>query len=202
MNEGTPYTLTVNYNASSSLVGFSIYCGAWIDWNNDGTFDDARERIMTTDVGPAGATTQTGASFTPTVVGTFRMRVIMQTGSNPTNPCTTGGGENGEAKDFKVIVDPVNVNTLEINAANNFTIHPNPSNLNGVYFKFNTLNNKLLTIKLIDLLGKTVEQKVVFAKTTGEQQFIDFNDVTSGIYNIEITDGTSAQRIKLILTQD
>ncbi len=111
LTEGTPSALTVNYNNSSdpTLFGFDIFCAAWVDWNNDGTFDDATERIMTSKLGPGGATTQAGANFTPTVVGTFRMHVILQTGSNPTKPCTTDGGENGEAKDFKVIVSPFSV---------------------------------------------------------------------------------------------
>jgi hypothetical protein len=53
LTEGTPSALTVNYNNSSNptLFCFDIFCGAWVDWNNDGTFDDATERIMTSKLG-------------------------------------------------------------------------------------------------------------------------------------------------------
>lgn len=201
LTEGTPYALTVNYNNSSdpNVVGFDIFCGAWIDWNNDGTFDDVTERIMTTNVGPAGATTQTGANFTPTMVGTFRMRIILQTGSNPTNPCTTGGGDNGEAKDFKVVVAPISVGNAETNKQLNLKVYPNPSQLNGIFIEgLNQLNSNI-SVKVIDVLGKTMEQKWMSVKSNGAQ-FIELNTAPKGIYNLEITDGNSVQNHKIVLS--
>lgn len=198
--EGMPYALTINYNASSSLVDFSIYCGAWIDWNNDGTFDDVTERIMTTSVGPSGAITQTGANFTPSVAGTFRMRVILQTGSNPTNPCTTGGADNGEAKDFKVVVAPNAVGYSAIDKHLNLKVYPNPSQLNGVFIEgLNSLNTNI-SVKLIDVLGKTVDQKWISLKSDGAL-FIEMSNTPNGIYNLEISDSNLVQNYKIVLTK-
>jgi hypothetical protein len=199
LTEGNSYALTINYNASSSLVDFSIYCGAWIDWNNDGTFDDATERIMTTNVGPAGAITQTGANFTPVAVGTFRMRLILQTGSNPTNPCTTGGVDNGEAKDFKVVVAPVSVGNIAFDKQSNFKVYPNPSELNGIFIEGLNNLNSVIQVKLIDVLGKTVVQKLITANTNGAQ-FIELLNTPKGIYNLEVTDGKSIHNFKIVLS--
>jgi len=100
------YSLTVTYNNSpSTLSPYTVYYGAWVDWNNDGTFDNSTERILETNVDANGPTSLIGSSFTVPFGGTFRMRIICQTTNNPTDPCTTGGNLNGEAKDFKIIAN-------------------------------------------------------------------------------------------------
>jgi len=197
--EANAYALTINYNNSSNaLSSFSIYAGAWIDWNNDGTFDNVTERIMTSNVGPSGATTQTGASFNALVAGTYRMRVILQTASDPI-PCSTDIGQNGEAKDFKIIVDPIQVGLNSKSGTSNFAIFPNPSNLNGFYIKGIANENKQIQLKLIDMLGKIVENKTLIIQKSGEQQFVSFNEATEGIYLLEITDGLAIQKSKIVL---
>jgi len=199
LTEGNAYALTVNYNASSSLSPFSIYCGAWIDWNNDFTFDNVTERIMTTNVGPAGAISQTGAPFTAAVAGTFRMRIILQTGSDPV-PCSTDIGQNGEGKDFKVVVDPSVGILLQENAAK-LTFYPNPSDLNGIFIKGLSTKNKQVHLKISDMYGNTIEQKIISADASGKELFLKLDHITAGLYLIDLMDGNTVYTQKIVFTR-
>lgn len=197
--EGNAYALTVNYNASSSLSPFSIYCGAWIDWNNDFTFDNVTERIMTTNVGPAGAISQTGASFTAAVAGTFRMRIILQTGSDPV-PCSTDIGQNGEGKDFKVVVDPSVGILLQENVAK-LTVYPNPSDIAGVFIKGLTAKNKQIQVKISDILGNAIEQKSIITDGSDKDLFLKLDHIQAGVYFIDLMDGNTVYTQKITFTR-
>ena len=94
---------TIKYNTTPNYSGTYRY-GLWVDWNQDGTFDDSGdERIYNTDA----YITITEKSFTipaNTTPGDYRMRVIIDylgTG-NYLNPC--GSNTNGEAEDYKLKV--------------------------------------------------------------------------------------------------
>lgn len=197
LTEGNSYQLTVNYNASSSLTPFSIYCGAWVDWNNDLVFDNATERIMTSNVGPAGAVTQTGAPFIAAVAGTFRMRIILQTGSNPTNPCNTGGGDNGEAKDFKIVVAPASVGTSELKTLGEVYVYPNPGSTNSLFIKGLNSQHGTVLVELFDVLGNLVDQKLISAHDNRDQ-FVEFKSNAQGVYYLNLSCGDLHKSLKIV----
>ncbi|AMC11333.1 hypothetical protein Lupro_08715 [Lutibacter profundi] len=101
--QGSSYNLTVNVNTDGD---YTIYAFVWIDWNQDGDFDDAGETYdmgYATDVSD-GATSLSPLSITvPTgaTLGSTRMRVSAKYNSDPTS-CETGF--DGEVEDYTVDV--------------------------------------------------------------------------------------------------
>lgn len=91
---GGTYTVSVEFGDCSDGSQFDGAGGVWIDWNNDGDFDDANETIGTALVAVSvGNITQ---NFTINVpggqpLGNFRMRIVQtETGTLGTiSPCGT-----------------------------------------------------------------------------------------------------------------
>jgi hypothetical protein len=106
---GSTQNLTVNLNTDGN---FTVYSYAWIDWNQDGDFDDPNE---TYDLGatfnnPDGPTTNSPLPITipeNAALGDTRLRVLCQYYffTIPTNgPCD--GSSDGEIEDYTITVVP------------------------------------------------------------------------------------------------
>ncbi len=98
---GQSYTLSV-----STSTQFGENCRAWIDWNNNGTFEDPAERVLN-----GQNNTQHQASITVPVTAVtdtlLRMRVISDVGGGPggnIQPC--GNPFFGQCEDYGVKVIP------------------------------------------------------------------------------------------------
>ncbi len=102
MNAGLNYNFSVKHDYGSQNVRI------WIDFNNDGTFDDAAPELVasasSTLVGANNITS--GAITIPSTVtpGTYRMRVADRFSSQPI-PCNVDGY--GEAHDYTVVIGAV-----------------------------------------------------------------------------------------------
>ena len=92
---------TYSFTACKNL-NYTRYLELWVDWNQDGDFEDANEQILngTHSVNPCyigSLTVPVGAASGSTV-----MRVIMANGGAPTNPC--GAYSFGETEDYTLNV--------------------------------------------------------------------------------------------------
>ena len=101
--------LTVGQNYTLSVVHdqpTNHNCAAWVDWNNDGVFDDVNERILTS----TSSLTSTATFYVPAtaVLNTpLRMRVSADYDfSAAPTPCSNL--DYGQAEDYTVIIDPNN----------------------------------------------------------------------------------------------
>lgn len=99
VSAGNSYTLTVTPTWTGTV--YSEGYAAWIDWNQDGDFNDAGEQVWS-----LGATSNTPVSGTVSVPsgatpGATRMRVSMKYNGTPT-ACESF--EYGEVEDYTVIV--------------------------------------------------------------------------------------------------
>ena len=146
---------TINVNAASIIgmtltSGFSYftydeYWKVWIDYNQDGVFDDATEAAISQMVPrPPNGTQSHEANLTVFVKGGFaqdfttRMRVSMQRGAYP-NPC--GVLAFGEVEDYSIkILAAQQQNTPDLSVAN--FLAPN-SGMQGaiVPFSFDLVNS-------------------------------------------------------------
>ncbi|GAA4244264.1 GEVED domain-containing protein [Winogradskyella damuponensis] len=109
--QGSDIDLTVNLNTDGP---YTIYAKAWIDWNQDGTFDTSTEEYA---LGTANDETDGPTTLSPLTIsvpagatlGNTRMRVSCQYGSYP-GACT--GSTDGEIEDYTINIIPATTDTL------------------------------------------------------------------------------------------
>lgn len=118
---GGSYDLSVNLETDGS---YTIHSLVWIDWNQDGDFDDSNEEY---DLGDANNVSNGPTSLSPlsitvpatAAVGNTRMRVTARYNSDPAS-CQTSF--DGEVEDYTVIVQsPSGSLTSDIVSAAGFT---------------------------------------------------------------------------------
>lgn len=102
LGRGNPYTLTVKNGSCGSY--YTMDKRAWIDFDQNGVFDDPAERIMDT-TSTAALQAQSSSFIVPAnaMLGITRMRVIGDE-SGPSDPC--GSYSYGETEDYTIeIID-------------------------------------------------------------------------------------------------
>ncbi|HGY10576.1 MAG TPA: DUF11 domain-containing protein, partial [Oceanithermus profundus] len=100
--QGNTYTFDL---ATYNEAGVSGYLNAWIDWNHDGDFADAGERVVSNQLVTAGGASTTQVSVTvPTTTGggTTYFRAIYSE-NTISSPDASGGGT-GEVEDYAFLI--------------------------------------------------------------------------------------------------
>jgi hypothetical protein len=102
---GVSYTLTISKNNCTTTGAFSGRFSAWIDWNNDGDFDDAGEQVLSDASASNGPISATVTVPIGAASGTKRMRCIFREGA--TAPSSCGTYSFGETEDYTINVAPL-----------------------------------------------------------------------------------------------
>jgi len=191
-------TLSMGYSSTTYNEWFKV----WIDYDQNGIFDDPSEKIY--DSG-AGVTTTVSGSFTvplTATLGSTRMRVSMKyVGTGDTGqPTACLAFAYGEVEDYCVDVQmPSAVSDLGENDNLIHTLYPNPANdvinLNLFYYSnFTGLN----TISLVNAVGQTVLTSNITSKYTQ----ISTAGLSNGVYNyvLKLSDN-SLRRGKLVISK-
>jgi hypothetical protein len=97
-NTGATVNFSVNINGISGGLGVAV----WVDWNNNGSFDDAGDKVFTT-TSYQSSNPVTGSFIVPATAtaGTKRMRV--RTDFNSSAPSACGNITSGETEDYSFI---------------------------------------------------------------------------------------------------
>ncbi len=97
--QNVPITLTPEFASKP----YDEYWSVWIDFNNDGDFDDAGELVLQ----KYGTSTVSGSIQIPNnATGTVRMRIGMQYKNYPSSAC--GNVNYGEVEDYTISLDGEN----------------------------------------------------------------------------------------------
>ncbi len=92
------------------------------------------------------------------------------------------------------------VNFIKPAQGENWSVYPNPSNLNGINLTTAALKSEFINLSLCDVTGKLVYSKKISTSKQGNTQFIAFDQVVTGVYYLSISDGYLNKTIKVILT--
>ncbi len=92
----------------------TCYLAAWLDWNNDGDFEEAGERILLDRAVTNGAQTITFDIPGGTVFGTFNTRFRLYPASTDGRAQTTGLIEGGEVEDYQWVFSPTAIDLLNL----------------------------------------------------------------------------------------
>lgn len=190
------YDLTVHANTDGNYTTHTL---VWIDWNQDCDFDDANEEydLGTADNVPDGATSLSPLTVTvpnDAVFGSVTMRVSTRYNFDPT-PCQNGA--DAEVEDYTVIVvDPTA--SIDDFAFEGFKLYPNPSN-GDFHLSFETVDYEKAFIKISDVTGRTVFTREYRDVGNVFAENIVVNNISSGIYLLQISNGNKMSTRKLVI---
>jgi hypothetical protein len=185
---GESYDITVTANTYYTDDEYAI----WIDWNNDGDFEDSGERVGYTKVDDNFSnvynfTVPSSATLNEDLV--MRVRTSYEPSDGAIDPC--GTSQYGEVEDYTVKVEEAGTNAIENNDLSRISIYPNPTN-NIVYVNMtNILNLKSITLR--DITGRVITQN---SNPNGTVQF-DLSNEAKGVYfiNIESENGSTTKKV-------
>jgi hypothetical protein len=80
-----------------------------------------------------------------------------------------------------------------------WSIFPNPTNLNGVYIKNTNIDAKEVTLKIIDLTGKVIKMETINNIDANASLFVGFENISTGLYMLELNDGMNSTNTHLII---
>ena len=183
LNANTAYTMAVKVGVGNTADDELL--DAYIDYNNDGAFNNTSERIFQS---AAGTGKKNGAEFnvtftTPTV-GAFtanqklRMRLISGFDNAVATIANSFTSDYGNIEDYSVAISTtLKSNNFDVDAKK-LNVYPNPtSNILNIY---NETTVELVTISLFDVVGKQVYKGLNVSQ-------IDVNLLENGIYIAKFT---------------
>ncbi len=200
----SPIQLNTGYNSLTLTPGYrgrsyKEYWRVWIDYNNDGDFNDWGECVYqkkrkNTVYGSFNISSSKAG-------GTYTMRIGMRYGSYP-NPCGYCGY--GEYEDYKVTISGgqgrvrnggETFTALEDESIKEVTLYPNPNNGN---FSLQFEGEYTSTIQVI---VRSVDGKLVYNKTISPESFmnrldIDVSTQAKGMYIMQIREGDYVKTMK------
>ncbi len=203
---GAPLAISVYPGFSGS--SYTEYWNVWVDFNQDGDFDDANELL---DSG-SGAGPLFGNPTIPSdaSLGETRLRVSMRYNSFPPS---CGSFQYGEVEDYTIniqggatIVTSDQGSSTSLRSIgeevepNNLRLSPNPTS-ELVNVEYISREGGQVNTYITDLTGRTVQFSTMqFGK--GENKVrIDVSSLNSGIYMFKIVDGDFVSTQKLMVVE-
>ena len=196
VNRSSSYDLNVYVNTDGN---YTTYTKAWIDWNQNCSFNDAGEEY---DLGTATNTLVDGelTSNSPysimipvdAVLGTTIMRISTKYNSTA-SACENGF--DGEVEDYGINVLP----TLAVEefGFEKFKVYPNPNN--GTFtITLNGSVERKIDISVYDLRGRIIYKKS-YPNVGDFNTDIKLNHVQSGMYILNVSDGVKQSTKKIII---
>lgn len=193
VKKGETHTLTVNVNTHGN---YPVETRAWIDWNQNCSFDAGEEYNLGNARNVANGVTSAPASIVipnDAVLGTTVLRVSTKY-NTPATACQ--GAFDGEVEDYAIVVEDASA-SIEDFSFDGFNLYPNPSN--GTFnLKFDVVNTDKVSVKLFDLRGRLVDSKDFYNTATNFAERLDFR-ATSGMYLIQIKNGNKQTTRKVVI---
>ncbi|MDG4945692.1 T9SS type A sorting domain-containing protein [Weeksellaceae bacterium KMM 9713] len=172
---GTTETIVIKGNTNGP---WENYLMVFIDWNQDGDFDDENETYtIPTPLAGSNGLDDVQVSYdievpSDALRGNTRMRVKKNFGpQNLENPCV--GGSFGQAEDYTVNVGSLSVHDVDLLE---FSYYPNPVK-DILTFK---TNQSLNEVSVYDAMGKFLMNK----KFTNSEYQLDLSHLPTGVYTL------------------
>ena len=190
LEQGGSYIYTITHTRDAALFPDARNnIRIWIDYNNNGSFDDTSETVISLDAETFGIT---GGSFTVpsnATLGNTRMRVTIKMSEDAGRVLPTSCdipadilGYHGEFEDYMVNITGI-TGTEERSMSNKVIVSPNPST--GI-FSIQS-ETKISMIEIINVLGAQV-----YSETINEENIeIDLTGQPKGIYFYTLTNNAN-----------
>ncbi len=204
LNKRGSYIISVSPGFTSYFNISGLYTRVWIDWNQDGDFNDPGEVVFS----PGGASyfLRVGIVHVPAnaLSGRTRMRVAVSAQGFPSN---CGSFAYGEVEDYSIVVagsttgKNTEVETTEPVIANeSFKLYPNPVSEELVIQRSISDQSKVVDASAAMVMLDANGRIVLSAKLTRSTEVIDVRRYPSGIYFIQLKTKISITTQKIIIS--
>ncbi|MCH3880886.1 MULTISPECIES: reprolysin-like metallopeptidase [Tenacibaculum] len=205
----TSVSTTVNTDEEHQIsvtfdtAGFQDHVYVFIDWNKDYVFNITDERYdLGTHLDDVSTATLNITIPSDAVTGNTRMRVVLEyTGTSAPHgdgPCTANYASGwGETEDYTIEVQNPAA-SIEDFAFSGFNLYPNPSN-GEINLAFEVINTDEVKTQLYDLRGRKVNQKTFKNVSTQFSEKLIYDNVSTGIYLLRISNGGKISTRKIII---
>ena len=195
-------TAANTFSVTIGTCGTNAYTSAFkifIDYNQNGSFEEAGETVYTSDTATALTYTKTG-SFTVTTSaasGNTLMRIVNKETEFANTIDSCGTYVYGETEDYLVNI-PSLVGIEENDMLNTISVYPNPTS--GL-FNISTSNANFtqLTISVLDIQGKEVYNTSDKNNSNNYNKEINLDGLAKGIYYIKLNTGNAVKVQKVVL---
>ncbi|HUW05803.1 MAG TPA: GEVED domain-containing protein [Williamwhitmania sp.] len=180
-NVGIGTSQTIYFSAGFKSTSYTEYWAVWIDWNQNGTFEDS-EKMVT---GSSSSSSTLSGTFTvpsTATLGKTRMRVTMKYNAAPTS-CETFSY--GEVEDYSVNVVSNGAKNLNDNntiaeqigneTANAVEIYPNPAK-SSIHVNIRSAEGAIM-VRIYDMRGALVKEVL-----HQDNNDIDISNLPAGTY--------------------
>ena len=187
---GSTQTLTVSTNRQ-----FNHRTSVWIDYNRDGVFDNATERVYSAAQG--GNRVQIALALPATVAAT-RMRITVALNNNNPNPCATNQGE-AEVEDY--ILAPLVLATRPGQALPALSVGPVPSADGRLHVQLSEASAAgRYTVEALNVLGARLlatELRLSAASATD----LDLSGLPTGLYLLRFTNAQGQTAVRRVVRE-
>ena len=193
---GNEYTLV--FSADFDSTSYTEYWKVWIDYDQNGTFEDDEVIAVNTSTSSANVSQEIVIPSTA-VLGTTRMRVSMNYSAEETTACQIF--QYGEVEDYSITILSGNrifdndliAKSAVVETLPSMVVYPNPAkNIFTIKLIENINETNTYTYKVISLVGKIV----LSGNVTNNE--INISSLASGLYLIEVFDGEKIRTTKLV----
>jgi hypothetical protein len=196
---GMNYDLSVRANSDGN---FQVITRVWVDWNQNCSFDDPGEEYdLGTSANIADALTVNSPLMVTVPNDAAEGNTIMRVSTKYTDPnanqfpTSCEAGFDGEVEDYTLNV--LNNLSVDDNELDNLSIYPNPNN--GTFnIGFNPRSGEDISIQVFDIRGRIIYSKA-FNTVSRFEEAIKLNNAQSGVYLLNISDGSQKVTKKIIV---
>jgi len=200
-NDFTNQVATVNVGDTNQIsvqltVDGNDYLYVFIDWNQNGTLDDAGEvytlASATSSVGPHTMDITVPADA---VLGNTRMRVKVGWYEDVADPCNSFDW--GEIEDYTVLVQDATTSINDYNMLVGTRVFPNPLSDNTFYVHAPKLNGQQVEVNIADMAGRRIFTNTLTAADNKVTVSLN-NELNSGVYLVTLKHGTETHTLRLV----
>ena len=179
--KGSSYSMTIipgiPNQTNSAYIDDEI--AAWIDFNNNNSFNDPGERVAYVLVAANLSNTYNFTVPTTATVGNVRMRVrISYSVDGAIDPC--GQSTFGEVEDYTINITASS--GLSENPLDAISVYPNPTE-NELFVDMKNMDTDVTRIEILDLSGKVLQ---VVPANQGSITKMNTSNLAQGMYQIRI----------------
>jgi len=199
LEQGKTYSLDITAGFAGQL--YTERVKAWIDYNQNGLFDNAEQLLL----GTINSTSPLSTDITipeGALLGKTRMRVILRYGNNTNFGGCANGYNFGETEDYCVnIIEPIDTvtHTTSIIEGENFNVYPNPASDN-IQIDFDNHFGNQANVSLHSSNGALIFKKAYNKLSLGKNLLhLNLGKHPRGLYLLEVNFGDAVYYEKIIL---